>query len=533
MGGAQGPGAAGEDIFKSTDRGSTWIRSGLSLTDDDSVTALAASAATSTIFAGTANGRLHKSTDAGVHWSQVSTYPSTLAQAIASLVVEPGRGGKIYLGTEADYSYYDFRFGYVGRSSDNAATWSYVGTGGASVLAIAIDPLAPSKIYLGLSSDKNPHGLRGVLRSDNSGASWTPAGAGLASVGDVLSLAADPRRPGTVYAGTERGLYRTRDSGASWVPFGQQLQSIGTGFRSLAFSADGRVLHAGTGLGIFELEIREGPADLSPAGGGSRVLVWDAAERLVVRSLDASGAWTSTPAEGPFLAWTATAIAEGADGRSHVLWQNGDSRVGLEIVGAGGSEASIQFPANYGSTAVDVSVGSGGNTHLLWTTAAGAARVSDVDPAGVQTFGPSYGPYDGWRAVAIADGADGATWVLWRHTSGRACVSRFHERAMDSAFRWSAIPGWNAEDLTVGRDGRPRLLWTSPDGRVEIFTVDAAGELVAGQVHENAAFEARRIAAGADGLTRLLWSSAGGSGSVWLLNPDNAVVSQHPIPGEE
>ena len=77
-------------------------------------------------------------------------------------------------------------------------------------------------IYASVSSPNGP----GIYRSDDNGVTWNHRSTGLEGVDDPYtnvftetSLAADPLRPGTVYAGNplrEEGIYVTRDSGENW-----------------------------------------------------------------------------------------------------------------------------------------------------------------------------------------------------------------------------------------------------------------------------------------------------------------------------
>lgn len=78
---------------------------------------------------------------------------------------------------------------------------------GTDVRCLAADPLSKEIIYAGTQG-------QGVLRSDDSGDTWQPAGlAGQA----VKSLAASQHEPGTIFAGTKPAhLYRSRDGGQSW-----------------------------------------------------------------------------------------------------------------------------------------------------------------------------------------------------------------------------------------------------------------------------------------------------------------------------
>ena len=97
----------------------------------------------------------------------------------------------------------------------SAATWRSLGPPGAAVTALARSETAPGRVYAGVVDG-------GVFRSDDGGASWSAATAGLPNGGGgpVLGwrLALDPAAPSTVYAASEDGVYRSDDQGQSWHP---------------------------------------------------------------------------------------------------------------------------------------------------------------------------------------------------------------------------------------------------------------------------------------------------------------------------
>lgn len=510
-------------VFKSEDGGLTWNHI---LPLQNFFTTFAASPENpSTLYAGASSGWIYKSVDDGDHWELLDLQ---LAQQIAALVIDPQDDATIYAGgADFDYPEYPASSPFFSRSTDGGGTWTNLSAGFGNpsrMEAIAIDPTNSSTLFVGLANSANSE-LRGVFRTEDAGSSWSALRTGLPAAANVFSLAMDPQDPRTLYAGTDSGAYQTRDAGASWFPIGQQLR--GARFESLALDAAGRVLHAATDLGAFQLELAEGAVDVSSRDGKDRVLSWDAG-RLSVRTLEGSGDWVGTAPEGPFGTWTATAISDGADGLSRVLWNSGDGRVALGIVGPAGTLAAFRFDALDGWAAADISVGVNGNANLLWTSATGEMFVASVDPAGAATSSAQYGPYSGWAAVAIADSPHAPTLVLWRCTDGRAALSRFMDGFLDLVFRWGADPGWAAEDIAVGADGLARLLWSNPDGRMKIWTVDAGGRLTDEQIYANPGFEPRRIAASSDGLTRVLWTGPDGSGAVWLFNADNTLNSQLP-----
>lgn len=87
--------------------------------------------------------------------------------------------------------------------------------------AFAFDPHQPDVVYV---ASANAHGGVYVFKTTDNGQHWTstePQGAGWMS--DVLSLTADPRHSGTLYAGTDTAVYKTTNGGHSWRPFKQGL----------------------------------------------------------------------------------------------------------------------------------------------------------------------------------------------------------------------------------------------------------------------------------------------------------------------
>ena len=183
---------------------------------------------------------------------------------------------------------------------------------------------------------------------------------------------------------------------------------------------------------------------------------------------------SSTPPEGPSDSWLATAISDGPDGLSRVLWVNGDGRASVDIMGSAGSQAVFRFAALPDWSAADVSVGVDGKAHLLWTSRSGAIFLSSVDASGNVTLGPAYGPYGNWTALALADAPDGATWVLWRVADGRSSVSVHHDLVMGGEILASRRkPRTSGRGHHGGRRRKASLLRVGVDGHAEVSTIDA------------------------------------------------------------
>jgi photosystem II stability/assembly factor-like uncharacterized protein len=188
-------------ISKSTDRGSTWTRltgiegavRGLLLDPNHP----------SVLLAGTSDGKLMRSEDAGATWQEVEGLPAMLSFAFAA-----NPSGALWLGVNERG---------VFRSLDGGETWRATNQGLAAslVLDVEIDPFRPRTLYAAV------HGTR-FHRSANAGATWTRSNTGLPvsshNVFTLNDLEADPHLPGVLYAGTDVGVFGSRKRGSHWSP---------------------------------------------------------------------------------------------------------------------------------------------------------------------------------------------------------------------------------------------------------------------------------------------------------------------------
>jgi photosystem II stability/assembly factor-like uncharacterized protein len=98
----------------------------------------------------------------------------------------------------------------VYKSADGGKTWiglARVSNPGGYPSALAIDPQHPTIVYAAIRS--------AVRRSTDAGGSWRSIRQGLPAK-IVITLAADPQRSGTVYAGLAlEGIYKTTNGGRS------------------------------------------------------------------------------------------------------------------------------------------------------------------------------------------------------------------------------------------------------------------------------------------------------------------------------
>jgi photosystem II stability/assembly factor-like uncharacterized protein len=153
-----------------------------------------------TIFAGTRDHGVYKTTDGGRTWNAANTGLNSVL--IRTIVIDPTTPTTIYVGVSTSH-----RMGGFFRSRDGGKSWHEVDIGSETlggIEAVAIDPKTPSVIHAGSS--------RGVFKSTDNGGTWR-------LVGDrrgVSGLMMDPKNPATLYAVSRFGVFKTEDAGGSW-----------------------------------------------------------------------------------------------------------------------------------------------------------------------------------------------------------------------------------------------------------------------------------------------------------------------------
>jgi Sortilin, neurotensin receptor 3,/BNR/Asp-box repeat len=116
-------------------------------------------------------------------------------------------------------------------ASGQEAAWTTNGPAGGSVYCLVPDPSRPSTLYAGT--------VEGVFKSDDGGASWRAASAGMPSA-RVQTIAIDPSASSTLYAGTltpngvdSVGIFKSTDGGVSWTAINEGLFDPLTGVSPL------------------------------------------------------------------------------------------------------------------------------------------------------------------------------------------------------------------------------------------------------------------------------------------------------------
>lgn len=252
--------ATNAGVFRSRDGGSTWEppKSPLDAFSSQSIAISPTFGQDHTLFAGSADGGVYRSTDAGERWAlwarlgqgsgvvalAVAREESGLTIAAATLgeglfVSKTGREWKacnsglpdlsiVALALSPDFPRDGIAFVATERglhvTSDGCRSWKQVWSAGENdgVQCIAISPDFPVDGTVLVGTER-----QGVMMSTDGGSTWLPAGSGLPdSCVNSLVVSPDFRRDRTVIAGTGAGLAISTDSGHAWRAVAAETEMI-------------------------------------------------------------------------------------------------------------------------------------------------------------------------------------------------------------------------------------------------------------------------------------------------------------------
>ncbi|HEX8000642.1 MAG TPA: hypothetical protein VF528_19840 [Pyrinomonadaceae bacterium] len=165
--------------------------------------------APNTIYCGTAQGGVWKTTDGGKNW--VAKSDNELSLAIGALAIDPGNPLTLYAGTgEGNFSGDSYYGNGVLKTTDGGNSWTTLATStftGARFGRICVTPAAPARLF-GATSN-------GLYRSTDAGMNWSKMTGGLPNA-PATDVAIDPLTPTTVYAAFwEQGIYRCTNASAA------------------------------------------------------------------------------------------------------------------------------------------------------------------------------------------------------------------------------------------------------------------------------------------------------------------------------
>lgn len=188
------------------------------------VTAIAVDpTAPATLYLGTAQGGVWKTTDAGLSWQPLTD--NEVSMAVGALALDPSNPQVIYLGTgEGNFSGDSYYGLGVLRSNDGGSTWTLHGDtvfAGARFCRILVTSGTPNQIFAATSS--------GLFRSSDGGGTWTKLTSGLPTTASCTDVVMDPTTPATLYAAFwQRGIYKTTNAGAATPAFAQLTTGLPT-----------------------------------------------------------------------------------------------------------------------------------------------------------------------------------------------------------------------------------------------------------------------------------------------------------------
>ncbi|MEA2604133.1 MAG: hypothetical protein QOF89_5125 [Acidobacteriota bacterium] len=195
--------AAHGGLYKSVDGGFSWQPVHSGVMENQVVRSLAIDRRPpATLFAGTPTG-VYKSTDDGRTWRR-SGDPSL--GSILSLTLNPVDKNVLYAGGDAG----------LFRSLDRGETWVRLAHNlpdGGSVTAVLLSPSSPQILYVGVKGFRNQ---TGVFRSGDGGSSWTLSSRGISGY-TVPSVAVDAQNPDVLWVIANNLPYKSVDRGRSWA----------------------------------------------------------------------------------------------------------------------------------------------------------------------------------------------------------------------------------------------------------------------------------------------------------------------------
>jgi photosystem II stability/assembly factor-like uncharacterized protein len=154
----------------------------------------------------------YRSRDRGAHWSELGLFEGYPPLPLA---VSPTQPGVVY-GSSSD----------LVRSADYGNNWTDLFfLPRASLKTVRESPTNPNRVVFGA----NPFlgelsSVPLVQRSDDSGATWKDASAGLPQ-GGLGAITIDPTDPQTMYAGVDNSVFKTTSGGNLWISMSSGLGS--------------------------------------------------------------------------------------------------------------------------------------------------------------------------------------------------------------------------------------------------------------------------------------------------------------------
>jgi len=205
-------GTQNHGMYKSTDSGNTWNQVNNGLWSGASILQVEVDPHNpQTVYVCTvSSGHFFYSLDGGQSWQP----GGTLSLIPLALETHPAIPGRLFV---SDFPL-DWAGGRVYKSDDSGLSWTTVITEQVFGSNIAASALNLFPVYVGT--------YHGLYRSEDGGNTWTRLTNGLPG-NPVSDVALHPTNPLTAYASTETGVFKTIDGGDSWSLWGTDLPPYG------------------------------------------------------------------------------------------------------------------------------------------------------------------------------------------------------------------------------------------------------------------------------------------------------------------
>lgn len=196
--------------------------------------------------------RLNRSTNSAVSFTVISPdlsrgvggtdgYPFG---TITTVAVAKTSAATIYVGTDD---------GRMWITRNTGGSWTEITTGLPNrwITRVAVDPGNADLAYVTVSGYRNGEATAHVFRTANGGSTWTDISGNLPDA-PVNVVVLDPLTPSKLYVGTDVGVFTTTNGGTTWTPVGTGLPSTPIIDVDAVASGGATVLTAATfGLGMY------------------------------------------------------------------------------------------------------------------------------------------------------------------------------------------------------------------------------------------------------------------------------------------
>ncbi len=169
--------------YRSSDFGKTWTLSDSGMITDSDVFSICIDETNpATVYASACTG-LYRSANRGASWTRLKVFPKSFLVRAQVVSLDPNHAGRVYGGTtEGLFS-----------SENSGRTWSLLTPSDLTVNAVQVNPSDSNVILIGTD-------LHGVLRSSDSGRSWTDANTGFVNR-SIARIVPDPDTKGRFLVG--------------------------------------------------------------------------------------------------------------------------------------------------------------------------------------------------------------------------------------------------------------------------------------------------------------------------------------------